>query len=248
MRDKRIERYRRAFPAILVLIFLAACTQEEEDDAAASFILLTEGSGAPLDNSDERIAEIQSEIAAYRESVAEQIRLWDGIARYEKLLAHEMLERGQYGPALEALSRAIEIQGDNSVLYYLAAVATARSAAAGQLVGDEEERLRRAERLYREAIRLDPNYREALYGLGVLLAFELDEPERALDPIRHLAQIETGDPAVRFLFANVLVRNGAYEEAINVYDDLSRSAPSPGQRDQAAENRDTLRSRAGGIR
>lgn len=225
---------------------LAACADEETAEDV-EFILETERSGAPLASDAERVAEIEAEIASYREAIAEHARDYNGLARYEKLLANELMAQELYGPALEALERAMEIQTENEVLYYLAAVATAHRARAGVLAGDETEWLLRAERLYREAIELDPGYHEALYGLSVLLAFELEEPERALEPIRHLADIESGDPAVRFLLGNILVRNGKYGEAVEVYDDLARTAPSAEQRARAAENRDALRSRPGGI-
>lgn len=246
------ERSRRSqsFPVLAalmtaILLFFAGCTEDETADDA-KFILETESSGAPLSPEDERIAEIEAEIEGYREAIVEQVQLYNGLARYEKLLANELMAQELYGPALEALERAMEIQTENEVLYYLAAVSTAHRARAGVLGGDEIEWLLRAERLYREAIELDPEYHEALYGLAVLLAFELDEPAKALEPIQSLANIESGDPSVRFLLANILVQNGRQEEAIDVYDDLARTAPSEVQRARAQENREMLRSRSGG--
>lgn len=243
---------RRGIPAIVALLpvailFLGGCAEDETPEDV-EFILETERSGAPLASEEARIAEIEAEIEGYREAVAEHVRAYNGLARYEKLLANELMAQELYGPALEALERAMEIQTDNPVLYYLAAVATAHRARAGVLGGDEAEWLLRSERLYREAIELDPSYHDALYGLTVLLAFELDRPSEALQTIRRLAEIETGDPKVRFLLANVLVRNGLTDEAITVYDDLARTAPSAELRARAEENRNTLRSQSGGIR
>lgn len=132
----------------------------------------------------------------------------------------------------------MEIQTDNANLYYLAGVATARAARA--VVGDEAAYYDRAERLYRTAIDIRPDYREALYGLTVLLTFELDRPEEALSYARRLVEVESREPSVQFLFANVLVRNGLDEEAADVYGELARSALTDEQRRQAAHNRDAL--------
>jgi len=238
------------FPAIVALVpvailLLGSCA-DDETPGDVEFILETERSETLPASEDERIAEIEAEIQGYREAVAEHVRAYNGLARYEKLLANELIAQELYGPALEALERAMVIQTDNPVLYYLAAVTTAHRARAGVLGGDETEWLLRSEELYREAIELDPSYHDALYGLTVLLAFELDQPVEALETIRRLSEIETGDPKVRFLLANVLVRNGMYDEALSVYDDLARTAPSAEQRTRAEQNREALRSRPGG--
>jgi len=156
------------------------------------------------------------------------------------MLARELIEAEMYGPALEALQAAMELQTDNAVLYYLAGVSAGRSARAGRVSGEAEERLELAERMYREALAIRPDYREALYGLTVLLAFERNRPEEALEFARQLARQETGDPSVRFLLANVLVRVGNVDEAREVYAELAQSAPSSEQRSRAAENVDAL--------
>ena len=125
------------------------------------------------------------------------------------------------------------------MLYYLAAVAGARSAKAQPTPAAGAALLRQAERHYRIALEIRPEYQEALFGLAVLLAFELDRPEDALEYAQRLARLETGDVAVRFLHANVLVRAGELERAVDVYDRIA-SQETGDQRRQAQDNRDRL--------
>lgn len=218
---------------------LVACAPEEEP--ALDFLVATES--ATYDGvavSEERIAELRADIERYREEIRETTVRLGRVATFQRLLARELMEAEMYGPALEALEAAIEIQTDNANLYYLAGVATARAARARAIDGDELSYYERAERLYRAAIDIRPDYREALYGLTVLLTFELDRPDEALTYARRLVEVESREPSVRFLFANVLVRNGLDEEAAAVYGELARNALSDEQRRQAAQNRDAL--------
>lgn len=223
----------------LLLAVLSGC--EREGDAALEFLVETEGGdydGVPV--GEDRIEELRADIRELEDAVDEQQRRLSRIASYHKLLGQELMNAEMYGPALDALQRAMELQTENAVLYYLAAVSAARSARSVVIAGEEERRLALAERLYREALSIQPEYHEALYGLAVLLAFELDRPEEALEFSRRLASLETGDPSVRFLLANILVRVGEVEEAAEVYGELARSAPAAEQRDRAARNREAL--------
>jgi len=221
------------------LAVLAGC--QAERNPTLEFLEETDGTSYDgVSVGEDRIEELRNDIEEYREIVQETTRQYGRIATFQKMLARELIEAEMYGPALEALQAAMELQTDNAVLYYLAGVSAGRSARAGRVSGEAEERLELAERMYREALAIRPDYREALYGLTVLLAFERNRPEEALEFARQLARQETGDPSVRFLLANVLVRVGNVDEAREVYAELAQSAPSSEQRSRAAENVDAL--------
>tara|TARA_B100000614_G_C14479017_1_gene465891 strand:+ start:137 stop:868 length:732 start_codon:yes stop_codon:yes gene_type:complete len=237
---KPIARRARTIAILLILAaLLAGCDRREEP--ALDFLEQTEGGaydGVPV--GQDRIEELRADIEALQESVQEQTRRLGRIASYQKLLARELMNAEMYGPALDALQAAMELQTENPVLYYLAGVSAARSARAEIIAGGETDRFALAEQMYREALNLRPEYHEALYGLAVLLNFELDRPDEALTYARRLSEIETGDPSVRFLLANILVRLGQTGEAEEIYADLARNAPSADQRQRAADNRDAL--------
>jgi tetratricopeptide (TPR) repeat protein len=226
--------------AMLLLATLAGCNRG--DSAALGFLTRTEGgSYADVPPGEERIAALRRDIAEYQSAVDETTRRLGRIASYQKLLARELMDTGMYGPALEALQAAMDVQTENTVLYYLAGVAAARHAGAAMSAEERSARLDLAERMYRRSVALQPDHREALFGLAVLLNFELDRPAEALEFIRRLVSINPGDSQAQFLLANILVRTGEPEEALEVYAELAESAPSADQRRQAAENRDALR-------
>ncbi|POR04734.1 hypothetical protein AU468_02665 [Alkalispirochaeta sphaeroplastigenens] len=223
-----------------VTLLLSGCPGEKEPEL--DFLRATEGvEYQGVEVPTERIAELRREVGRYRSKVEEVTEALAREASFQKLLANELMQQGMHGPALEALQRALAIQTDNPVLYYLAAVASARTARAHRIDGQRREFLELSEALYRDAIALNPRYRAALFGLAVLLSFELDRPADALEYARRTAELETKDPAVRFLLAHVLVRTGNVDEASRIYDDLARTAPATEQRQRAAANRDELR-------
>lgn len=229
----------RGMLMLAVLLLLVGCAAE--DSPTLDFLVETEGATYEgLAVGESRIEELQQDIAEYREEVQETTRRLGRIASFQKMLARELIQAEMYGPALDALETAMQLQTENAVLYYLAGVAAGRAARAELNGGEAQNRLELAERMYQEALDLRPDYREALYGMAVLLAFELDRPEEALEYARRLAREETGDPSVRFLLGNVLVRVGNVDEARDVYAELAQSAPSSEQRQRAAENRDAL--------
>lgn len=228
---------RLTFPLLLGL-WLSACSRP--DDGVLDFLVATE----PVEYDGvavhpERVAQLRADIERYRAEVSQTLDRMMRVATFQKMLANELMQQELYGPALDALTSAIAIQTDNPVLYYLAAVAGARSAKAQPTPAAEVALLRQAERHYRIALEIRPEYQQALFGLAVLLAFELDRPEDALEYAQRLAQLETGDVAVRFLHANVLVRAGELERAVDVYDRIV-SQETGEQRRQAQDNRDRL--------
>ncbi|MDA3950865.1 MAG: hypothetical protein PF508_16785 [Spirochaeta sp.] len=238
-------RFHRYFLLAIVLFVLAVVGCVEENDARLEFLTQTESGayeGIPVD--DERVEELRRDITRYEEEISETVQNYRRVASFQKSLAQELIRGEMYGPALEALERAMDLQSENAVLYYFAGVAAARSARGHILDGEETDYLSRAERLFGEALALRPDYKDALFAMAVLLAFDLQRPEEALEYSRRLSQLETGDPGVRFLHANVLVRNGMVDEAIAVYDDLAQTAPGTDQRARARENRDALRGRS----
>lgn len=224
---------------LLLSIGISACS--ESDESVLDFLVATEA--VEYDRvavSEDRIAELRADIERYQSEVSATVDQMIRVATFQKMLANELMQQELYGPALDALTAAITIQTDNPVLYYLAGVASARSAKAQAAPSDGQALLQQAERYYRTALEIRPDYEEALFGLTVLLAFELDRAQEALEYADLLAQLETGDFSVRFLHANVLVRAGELDRAIDVYDRIASDATGE-QRRQAQDNRDRLR-------
>jgi len=228
----------RVAVVVLAMVILYGCNRKEQAPGL-DFLIRTEPTaydGASV--SDDRITELTKEVAGHQDAIEELVSRMSRTAVSQKLLGEAYLRREMYEPALKALEAAMAIQTENAVLYYWAAVASARSAKAHP--ADRSRFLELANGYYESALMIRPDYKDALYGISVLLAFELDRPAEALPHIRHLAAMETASVDIRFLFANILVRVEQFEEAIEIYDDLGKSAPSEVTRRQALENKDQL--------
>lgn len=224
---------------VVVAVGLGSC--REESGRRLGFLVDTEGTeytGVPV--AEERIKELQGDIARFEDEVAEVVTKMNQIGEFHKLLAQAYLEQEMYGLALDSLERAMEIQTENPILYYYAAVASARNAKAHVADGSYQEFIRQAEEYYQIALRIDPDYVEALYGIAVLYAFELEDPDTAMDYVQRLLAREPNHTGGAFLKGNVLVQLGRLEEAFDVYDRLSSNAPEPEQRQRARENRELL--------
>lgn len=221
----------------LVLSMLAmaftACGQEESDTLEE----LVEMEGGADQVSEDRIAEIEREIERYREIVEEKVQATGELGVYYKMLARAYTSRQMFGPALDALEEAIRIETDNPVLFSRAAVAAGHL---GKAAGEREDALEQfeiAERYYRRALELDPDYVDALYGLAVLYTFELDRSADAL-PLLDRATAVAPERARPFMLkGRVLLELGRPEEAAEAYGTAAETADSKDVRDAALENR-----------
>ncbi len=232
----------RHIPVLLMtslFLLLGACSRSEEEDPRFAFLEQTEA-GSDGSVSPNRAEELRREIEANEDLVRELVAGMNRTAVLYKLLAEEYIRQEMYEPALIALENAMELQTENAVLYYWAAVASARSAKAHSSDERQDDLVQRALEYYERALGIRPDYKEALYGAAVLLAFELDRAEEAIIYAERLATLETAAIDVQFLLGNVLVRVGRLDEAADVYDRLARAALSKETRSRAEANRDEI--------
>lgn len=231
---------------LLTLVTLSGCDRRDPTADALEFLEQTEatryeGQEVP----QERIRELQQQIETYEEDVEEVVRKLGEVAVFRKLLAEEFIDQEMYGPALENLQAAMELQPANAVLFYLAGVSSAQTGKA--FVQDEarrQEYLRQAEAYYLRALDLDSGYRECLYAISVLYVFELQEPGEAQEYLNRLLEIDPGNTSAQFLKARMLVETGRIEEAADLYGEIAEEAPTREQRSRALENRNQLLERS----
>jgi tetratricopeptide (TPR) repeat protein len=185
----------------------------------------------------QRIEELKSQINEYRDIVEEKVQAAGELGVYYKMLGRAYMDRKMYGLALESFEEAIRIETDNPVAFYFAGAAAGHMAKAA---GTEEEALaayEKAERYYRRAVELDPDYYDALYGLAVLYAFELDRPEEALSLLERANEAKPARARAYMLKGRVLLELGRPEEAAAAYGIAAERAASKELRDAAIENR-----------
>ena len=230
--------------AVLTVAFLllSGCDRGGPSQDALEFLEETEATRYEGEEPPrERVRELQSRINEYEGEVEEVVQKLSQVAVFRKLLAEEFLDQEMYGPALEHLRAAMELQPANSVLFYLAGASSAQTAKA--FVEDQtrrEEYLRQAEDYYLRALELNAGYRECLYAISVLYVFELEKPREAQPYLDRLLDIDPGNTQAQFLKARMLVELGSIEDAADLYGEIAEEAPTREQRSRAMMNRNQL--------
>ena len=231
-------------PAVgaLLLASTTACDRGGPGEDALEFLEQTEATQYEgQEPSRERVKELREDINEYEDEVEEVVRKYAEVAVFRKLLAEEFLDQEMYGPALENLEAAMELQPANAVLFYLAGVSSAQTGKAFVSQPERrEEYLRQAEGYYLRALELAGSYRECLYAISVLYLFELEEPAQAEQYLNRLLEIDPGNTDAKFVKARMLVETGRIEDAAELYAEIAEEANSRERRNRAMENRKEL--------
>ena len=183
--------------------------------------------------SDPRIRELEEGIARYRKEVERKVNATAQIGIYYKMLAVSYMERQMYGAAYESLQEAIRVHPENPILFYYSGVCAARMSLAQIDEAARSDWLVAAEKHYRRAVALNPGYVDALYGLAVLLVFELERPEAAEQLLRRTLEIQKNNVEAMFLLGNVYYRLGRLEQALEAFRDAAGATKLAERREEA---------------
>lgn len=219
----------------VIAALLAACSSDPRMDA-----LLQMEQPSELAPSPERIQELKETIAEYEEIVNQKVEAAHKQASYLKLLAQEYMRYELYGPALEALEKALLIESQNQVLHQLAGVCAGYLAKAQARPEVRAAYLVMAEQFYKMSLEIDPNYQDGLYALGTLYHFEM---ARHLDAIHVLESLLDRSPThvpALFVLARAHAALGNVEDAVGAYDRIIENAADGDVAEQARRNRQLL--------
>ncbi|GAB6089872.1 tetratricopeptide repeat protein [Spirochaeta dissipatitropha] len=190
--------------------------------------------------SDARMREIEREVARYRDIVDSKVQANGQLMIYYRMLGIRYMEREMFGPAMDALEQALAITPANAHLHSHYATAAAQSAKARYNQAERQQLFTLAEKAYLRAIELDPNHVNSLYGIAVLLGFELERLADALPHLNHLITIRRNHIEARFVRAYVHAGLGNMSEAMADYDAIMDISPNPEYKRQAADLRAQL--------
>lgn len=188
-------------------------------------------------------AEIKEAIQKYQTRVEDIALANQQIGIWYKMLGSRYLDNQMYGEALEAFRMATTYYPANQNLYYFVAVCAgfmANQALDYSATGSTAQKfnyLKLAESAYLEAIKLDPKYARALYGIGVLYIFELEEPGKAIPYLETLAEVEKRNVDGLFLLANAYYQTFEFEQAMEIYDEIISITTSSEDKAQAEANK-----------
>lgn len=199
---------------------------------------LEEGVSSPT-----TIEELETAIKKYQERVEDMVVADQQVGIWYKMLGSRYLDNQMYGKALEAFRMASEYYPANPNLFYYVGICAghmAKQALDYGATGSTAQKynyFKLAEEAYLRALELDPRYARALYGLGVLYTFELDEPAKAIPYLETLLEIEKLHTDGMFALARAYYATYEFDKAIEMYDKIIETTKSPEKKAQAEANK-----------
>lgn len=189
------------------------------------------------------VDELKDAIKKYGERAAD-VQLANGqIGIWYKILGTRYIDQKMYGEALKCFQEALKYYPDNQNLYYYVGVCAgymSHSALDFGASGSTEVKynyLKLAEEAYLRAISIEDRYVRALYGLGVLYVFELDEPEKAIPHLEKALTIDTKNIDAMFVLARAYYSSYEFDKSVQVYDKIIATTKSAQTKATAEENK-----------
>ena len=182
-------------------------------------------------------------IKKYQERVADVQLAQSQIGIWYKILGTRYLDNKMYGEALKCFQEALTYYPDNQNLYYYVGVCAGYMSHAAMdynASGTNEVKynyLKLAEEAYLRAISIEDRYVRALYGLGVLYVFELDEPEKAIPHLEKALSIDTKNLDTMFVLARAYYSSYEFDKSIEIYDRIIETTKSEDTKKTAEENK-----------
>ena len=192
------------------------------------------------------IEELKDAIKKYQERVADVQLAQSQIGIWYKILGTRYLDNKMYGEALKSFEEALKYYPDNQNLYYYVGVCAGYMSHAAldyNASGTNEVKynyLKLAEEAYLRAIAIEDRYVRALYGIGVLYVFELDEPAKAIPHLEKALSIDTKNIDAMFVLARAYYSNYEFDKSAAMYDKIINTTKSAEKKATAEENKKTV--------
>lgn len=192
------------------------------------------------------IDELKDAISKYEQRVADIQLAQSQIGIWYKILGTRYLDSKMYGEALKAFEQALKFYPQNQNLYYYVGVCAGYMSHAAMDFGGTGSNaqklnyLKLAEEAYLRAIEIEERYVRALYGLGVLYVFELDEPEKSIAHLEKLLTIDKGHIDAMFVLARAYYSTFEFDKSVELYDKIISLTKSDEIRQNAEINKKTV--------
>lgn len=192
----------------------------------------------------ETIEDLKAAIKIYEDRVERHVNDAAQAAAYWKILAIRLMDRQLYTEALEALEEAIRYLPEDAALHYQYGIAASIVAKSSydtlDRSGVQNRLFSAAENAHLRAINLDKLYARPRYALAVLYVFELNRPEDAIPHLLDYIQLRNNDLDAMFVLARAYYMTGAYQNALDVYDDIIALTRDKQKKTEAEKNKETI--------
>jgi tetratricopeptide (TPR) repeat protein len=204
----------------------------------------TDKSSLSIDQLKDAIAEYSTVAERKKYATAAELGLdaSSNLGAYRIYLADRYIEKKMFKDAYDVLVLASKSYPADARIYLKAGVSAAYVAKAAEIKGraglaERDSWLDISESCYKRALSIDPRSTQALYGLAVLYAFEMDRPADAIGHLSTLLGIETKNVDAMLLIARCYAELGKAEEAADWYETAARTTVVPEKRAAAEANR-----------
>lgn len=232
------KRYKSFVAVAFACVVLCGCSQTNKSIIRMQKI--EEGVDHPTTEE-----ELKAAITKYQKRVADNQIADSQVGVWYKMLAVRYLDNKMYGQALEYFQKAIQFQPTNQNLYYYVGLCAGYmsktcldyKATGASTTTEKYNYLKLAESAYLRAIEIESKYGRALYGLGVLYVFELDQSEKAIPHLEKLLSFDTRNFDAMFVLARAYYMQGNYEKAASLYDKIASQTKSEEKKQEALSNK-----------
>ena len=226
--------------------------------AAACLAALVCTSCAPSYNSVKRMQRLEEGVS--NQTTKEELE--DALKKYEaramdlvsteaqsgmwyKILGTRYLDEAMYRKAYDAFRKALMYYPDNANLYYYVAICAGYIAnseldfdAKGAIeTAERANYLKLSESAYLRALEIDPRYYRAMYGIGVLYVFELDQPDSAIPYLERFLETQKRDSDAMFVLARAYYQTYQFDKAVVMYDKIIALDPNAEKTAEAKANK-----------
>ena len=189
--------------------------------------------------------ELEEAIKKYEARAMDLVLTEAQTGMWYKILGTRYLDEAMYRKAYEAFRKALLAYPNNANLYYYIAICAGYIAnseldfeATGAVqVAERENYLKLSESAYLQALEIDPKYYRAMYGIGVLYVFELDQPDDAIPYLERFLDTQKRDTDAMFVLARAYYQTYQFDKAAVLYDRIISINPNPEKTSEAKANR-----------
>ncbi|MBQ9206011.1 MAG: tetratricopeptide repeat protein [Treponema sp.] len=233
------KRYKSFIAITFTMLTLCGCTKSNK--TIIRMQKLEEG----IEKSPTTETELKEAITKYENRIADMQIATGQVGIWYKMLAVRYLDAKMYGEALKYFQKAIQIYPENQNLFYyvglcagyMAKASLDFTASGGSSTTDKYNYLKLSESAYLRAIEIEPKYGRALYGLGILYVFELDQSEKAIPHLEKLLSFDTRNFDAMFVLARAYYMTGEYDKSASLYDKIAAQTKSDAKKQEALANK-----------
>ncbi|MBO6176541.1 MAG: tetratricopeptide repeat protein [Treponema sp.] len=181
--------------------------------------------------------ELEEAIKKYDKRAIDLVTSQAQVGIWYKILGTRYLDEQMYYEAYAAFDKARLTYPSNANIYYWMGICAgfmSNSVLEYDIDGRRDESLsqkklnylRLSEQAYKRALELNPKYYRAMYGIGVLYVFQLEEYEKAIPYLENFVEVQKKNTDGMFILANAYACTGELDKAAALYDRIISINPN----------------------